>query len=96
MLFISKIPHYEFNDFSFDTNCIYLKQGGIGNDFSINYNDRPDDVAVWFAGEITEKIILQQTVNWLINKNQKIKCGLAKKFLDEDDLVISIGYQYKY
>ena len=93
---ISTELNYGFNDFLFATNCIYLKQGSMGNNFSINYDDRPSDIAEWFAGSITEKIILKQTINWLISKNQKIKFGLAKKFLDEDDLVVSIGYQYKY
>lgn len=76
----------------------FTKQGRLGNDFSINYEDRPDDTAHWLEGVKTEKIEIRTIFKWQPLTHHKLLFGYSATKIDNNDIEhqLSIGYQASY
>ncbi len=76
----------------------FTKQGSLGNDFSINYETRPDDTANWLEGEKTEKIEIKTVFKWQPLTHHRIIFGHSATRINDNDLEqqLSISYQATY
>ena len=76
----------------------FTKQGSLGNDFSINYETRPDDTASWLEGEKTEKIEIRTVLKWQPLTHHKVLLGHSVTRVDDNDIEhqLSISYQASY
>ena len=76
----------------------FTKQGSLGNDFSINYETRPDDTASWLEGEKTEKIEIKTVLKWQPLTHHKLLFGHSITRVDDNDIEhnFSISYQASY
>ena len=76
----------------------FTKQGSLGNDFSINYETRPDDTADWLEGEKTEKIEIRTILKWQPLTHHKVLFGHSITRVDDNDIEyqLSISYQTSY
>jgi hypothetical protein len=76
----------------------FTRQGSIGNDFSINYNDRPSDKAEWLEGDITNRLSICPVITWQPLSHHRLKVGLSATQIDEEDMEneIFISYQAIY
>ncbi|MDP8269650.1 MAG: hypothetical protein P9L97_13080 [Candidatus Tenebribacter davisii] len=76
----------------------YTRQGSLGNDFTINYETRPDDTANWLEGANTEKIMLRSIIRWQPLTHHNLLIGHAITRADNNDLAntLSISYQASY
>jgi len=76
----------------------FTKQGNLGNDFSINYESRPDDTATWLEGEKTEKIVIKTILKWQPLTHHKILFGHSATKINNTNLQhqLSISYQASY
>ena len=76
----------------------YTKQGSLGNDFSINYETRPDDTADWLEGDKTEKIEVRTIFKWQPLTHHRLLFGHSAYKIDENDIEhqLNISYQASY
>lgn len=76
----------------------FTKRGSLGNDFSINYETRPDDTANWLEGEKTEKIEIKTVFKWQPLTHHRIIFGHSATRIDDNDFEhqLSISYQASY
>jgi hypothetical protein len=76
----------------------YTKQGTLGNDFSINYETRPDDTANWLEGEKTEKIEIKTILKWQPLTHHRVLLGHSATKIDDNNIEhqFSISYQASY
>ncbi len=76
----------------------FTKQGSLGNNFSINYETRPDDSASWLEGENTEKIEIRTVLKWQPLTHHRLLFGHSATKIDDNDLEhnLSISYQASY
>lgn len=83
---------------SVNLHAAYTKQGELGNDFSINYETRPDDTATWLEGEITERAEIRTVFRWQPLTHHKIIFGHSVEKIDNDKPLhqLSISYQASY
>jgi len=86
------------NSLTINTHSSYTKQGSLGNDFSINYETRPDDTANWLEGDKTEKIEIRTVLKWQPITHHKILFGHSAIRIDDNDIEhnFSISYQTSY
>ncbi|MFO7895537.1 MAG: hypothetical protein R6U84_01210 [Candidatus Cloacimonadales bacterium] len=85
-------------DFDLDLQTSYRRQGSVGNDFSINYNDRPSDEANWLEGEITDVLAAGTVLTWQISQHHKLKLGYRLQSVRDadNDGTFSLSYQTIY
>jgi len=91
--------HYGFlKNLSINLHASHTIQGTLGNDFSINYETRPDDTATWLEGEKTKHSELRTTIRWRPLTHHKLILGHMVQKLDNNDLQhqLSISYQASY
>ena len=76
----------------------FTKQGSLGNNFSINYESRPDDKADWLEGDKTEKIEVRTIIKWQPLTHHRIQFGHSAYKIDKNDIEhqLSISYQASY
>ncbi|MBW6515330.1 MAG: hypothetical protein K0B81_01775 [Candidatus Cloacimonetes bacterium] len=76
----------------------YTKQGSVGNDFSINYNDRPSDTAKWLEGDKSERWLNRSVLSWNMLTHHKFRIGLELLKVDQNDWQQNLifGYQAMY
>jgi len=76
----------------------FTKQGSLGNDFSINYETRPDDTASWLEGDNTEKIEIRTILKWQPLTHHRVILGHSATKIDDSNLEhqLSISYQASY
>ena len=76
----------------------FTRQGSVGNNFSINYNDRPSDKADWLEGDITNRLSICPVITWQPLAHHRLKIGLFTTRIDEEELEneIFISYQAIY
>ena len=93
----------EFNfdiqkNLNFNINSSFTRQGSLGNNFSINYNDRPSDKAEWLEGDITNRLSICPVITWQPLAHHRLKVGLTSIQIEEEDMEneIFISYQAIY
>ena len=76
----------------------FTKQGSLGNDFSINYNDRPSDTAEWLEGEKRERLLSRSVLSWSMLAHHKVRLGLemTRENGNEWQKNLIFGYQAMY
>ena len=76
----------------------YTKQGSLGNDFSINYETRPDDTADWLEGEKTKKVEVRTVLKWQPLTHHKVLFGHSATRISDNDIEhqLSMSYQASY
>jgi len=96
--FAGEFNYKPFKKFAINLHSSYTKQGSLGNDFSINYESRPDDTATWLEGETAENIEIRTTVKWQPLTHHRLIVGHSASKLDDNDLEhqLSISYQASY
>ena len=74
------------------------RQGSIGNNFIINYSDRPSDESEWLEGEITKRLSICPVITWQPLAHHNLKIGLYSTQIDDEDMEneIFISYQAIY
>ncbi len=83
-------PRFSFNIFS-----SYLRQGSVGNHFSINYQNRPSDEANWLEGEITDTFTFKPIITWQFLAHHHLKCGLISEKIDDEKFSHEIYLSYQ-
>ncbi len=82
----------------FDGKAQFIRQGSLGNSWTINYNDRTKDTAKWLEGDLSEKWKIDAVATWKPLNHHAIKAGYRLEIVDEDDVIreIYVGYQAQY
>ncbi|MFC1888117.1 hypothetical protein ACFLYK_04845 [Candidatus Cloacimonadota bacterium] len=84
---------------NFNTRISYLRQGSVGNSFTINYNDRPSDEAEWLEGDIIDSAIISPTLTWQFLAHHKVRSGIKHEYNRNDDTTCTelyLSYQALY
>ncbi len=86
------------NSLTINIHSFYTKQGSLGNDFSINYETRPDDTASWLEGDITENTGIRTALKWQPLTHHRILAGHSAVKTDNEEIEhqFSISYQASY
>ena len=76
----------------------FTKRGSLGNDFSINYETRPDDTASWLEGEKIETIEIRTVLKWQPLTHHRVMFGHSASKIDENNFEhqFSLSYQASY
>ncbi len=90
------VPIYE--RLRLDTNVQFIRQGSLGNDWAINYNDRPKDTARWLEGELSERWRAKSVITWKPLAHHAVKAGFILEIENEDTIINEyfVGYQALY
>ncbi|MCK5052512.1 MAG: hypothetical protein KAS53_12375, partial [Candidatus Cloacimonetes bacterium] len=93
-----ELNHGLFKCLTVNIHSSFTKQGSLGNDFSINYETRPDDSAYWLEGENTEKFEIRTVLKWQPLTHHRILFGHLATIIDNHDFEhqLSISYQASY
>ncbi len=96
--FAGEFNYKPFKRLVVNLHSSYTKQGSLGNDFSINYESRPDDTATWLEGDTTENIEVRTTLKWQYLTHHRFLFGHSATKNDSNDIQqqISISYQATY
>ena len=86
------------NSLKLDLQSSYSRQGSVGNDFLVNYKNRPTDEASWLEGDITDKYRNGVILTWQVNHHHLFKIGYEIEQIRSEDAndTISISYQAIY
>ena len=76
----------------------FTKKGSLGNDFSINYETRPDDTASWLEGEKIETIEIRTVLKWQPLTHHKVMFGHSTSKTDKNNFEhqFNLSYQASY
>ena len=82
---------FEFNyrfrkNLSFNIYSSLTRQGSVGNNFSINYENRPSDTAKWLEGKITDNLKISPVLTWQPLSHHKLKFGMNISQTDDNDM----------
>lgn len=93
-----ELNYYLLKSLTANIHSSFTKRGSLGNDFSINYETRPDDTAHWLEGDKTEKIEIRTIFKWQPLTHHRILFGHSITKIDDNDLQhnFSISYQASY
>ena len=85
----------------FNTNLALIRQGSVGNHFSINYNiidDTENYTTNWLEGTIVNKLNLISSLKWQPNTNHVIKLAVQREKTENetatDKLIISYLFEF--
>ncbi len=81
-----------------DSKVQFIRQGSLGNSWTINYNDRPKDTARWLEGELTETWKIDAVATWKPLNHHAIKAGYRLEIVDDHEWVREFyaGYQAQF
>ncbi|MCF7858711.1 MAG: hypothetical protein K9N07_05225 [Candidatus Cloacimonetes bacterium] len=93
-----EINYNLYNNLSTNVHFSFTKQGSLGNDFSINYETRPDDTATWLEGEKTELKEVKSILHWQPLTHHSIIIGysVSKYDIQPIEHQLSMSYQASY
>ncbi|MCF7792364.1 MAG: hypothetical protein K9N09_00025 [Candidatus Cloacimonetes bacterium] len=80
------------------THASYTRQGSVGNNFAINYNDRPSDTVHWLEGSITDTAKTILIVDWQPLSHHRFRTSLISTRIAENDIEheLMLSYQVQY
>ncbi len=81
-----------------DGKAQFIRQGSLGDSWTINYRDRPKDTARWLEGDLTEKWKYDAVVSWKPLDHHALKAGYRLEIVNDDEVIreIYVGYQAQY
>lgn len=76
----------------------FLRQGSVGNNFSINYEERPSDTASWLEGKITDSANFTLVSDWQLLAHHRIRASMIFEIVDSEKVQneLMISYQMSY